>query len=55
LLAVDDLAVDYGGYVALSGVSLEVRAGEVVCLMRQRLGQELAAQRRVGPRAPGRG
>ena len=33
MLAVDELAVDYGGYVALSGVSLEVRAGEVVCLM----------------------
>jgi len=33
LLAVDNLAVDYGGYVALSGVSLEVRTGEIVCLM----------------------
>src|SRR5881296_3124831 len=33
LLAVENLAVDYGGYVALSGVSLEVRAGEIVCLM----------------------
>jgi len=33
LLAVENLVVDYGGYVALSGVSLEVRAGEIVCLM----------------------
>src|SRR5205809_8135353 len=33
LLAVENLAVDYGGYVALSGVSLEVRTGEIVCLM----------------------
>jgi branched-chain amino acid transport system ATP-binding protein len=33
LLAVEDLAVDYDGYVALSDVSLEVRAGEVICLM----------------------
>ena len=33
MLAVENLAVDYGGYVALSGVSLEVRAGEIVCLM----------------------
>jgi branched-chain amino acid transport system ATP-binding protein len=33
LLAVENLAVDYGGYVALSGLSLEVRAGEIVCLM----------------------
>lgn len=33
VLAVEDLAVDYGGYVALAGVSLEVRAGEIVCLM----------------------
>src|SRR2546425_1218642 len=33
LLAVENLAVDYGGYVALSAVSLEVRAGEIVCLM----------------------
>src|SRR5438445_9085446 len=33
LLAVENLSVDYGGYVALSAVSLEVRAGEIVCLM----------------------
>ena len=33
MLAVENLAVDYGGYVALSGVSLEVRTGEIVCLM----------------------
>src|SRR3989442_8472164 len=32
-LAVETLSVDYGGYVALSAVSLEVRAGEIVCLM----------------------
>jgi branched-chain amino acid transport system ATP-binding protein len=33
LLSVRDLVVRYGGYLALSAVSLEVRAGEVVCLM----------------------
>jgi branched-chain amino acid transport system ATP-binding protein len=33
VLEVDGLEVSYGGYLALSGVSLHVDAGEVVCLM----------------------
>src|SRR5437879_333830 len=33
LLAVENLAVDYDGYVALAGVSLEVRTGQTVALM----------------------
>lgn len=33
MLEVDGLEVSYGGYLALSGVSLRVEAGEVVCLM----------------------
>jgi branched-chain amino acid transport system ATP-binding protein len=33
VLAVRDLEVRYGGYLALTGVSLEVRAGEIACLM----------------------
>jgi branched-chain amino acid transport system ATP-binding protein len=33
VLSVDRLEVSYGGYLALSGVSLHVDAGEVVCLM----------------------
>jgi branched-chain amino acid transport system ATP-binding protein len=33
LLSVKNLTVRYGGYLALREVSLEVRAGEIVCLM----------------------
>jgi branched-chain amino acid transport system ATP-binding protein len=33
LLTVEGLEVTYGGYLALSGVSLRVEAGEIVCLM----------------------
>ncbi len=33
LLSVDGLEVRYGGYLALSDVSLHVAAGEIVCLM----------------------
>ncbi len=33
MLEVDGLEVSYGGYLALSGVSLHVEASEVVCLM----------------------
>jgi branched-chain amino acid transport system ATP-binding protein len=33
VLKVDGLEVSYGGYLALSGVSLHVDPGEVVCLM----------------------
>jgi branched-chain amino acid transport system ATP-binding protein len=33
LLSVSNLTVRYGGYLALDDVSLEVREGEIVCLM----------------------
>ncbi len=33
LLSVENLTVRYGGYLALSEVSLEVREGEIVCVM----------------------
>jgi branched-chain amino acid transport system ATP-binding protein len=33
VLSVDGLEVRYGAYIAISGVSLSVAAGEVVCLM----------------------
>jgi branched-chain amino acid transport system ATP-binding protein len=33
MLSVEGLEVRYGGYLALSGVSLHVAAGEIVCLM----------------------
>ena len=33
MLSVEGLEVSYGGYLALSGVSLRVETGEVVCLM----------------------
>jgi ABC-type branched-subunit amino acid transport system ATPase component len=33
LLSVKDLVVRYGSYIAVSGVSIEVAANEMVCLM----------------------
>ncbi len=33
LLSVRDLTVHYGGYLALSELSLEVRRGEIICVM----------------------
>ena len=56
LLAVERLVIVGGGGVAMKGIDLLVREGQVVCLIGPNgAGEDHPAARAVGPAAPGRG